>query len=277
MSAGENTRTSSTSTETQNYLAKLKEQNLINGERIGGTRAFIAAHLKAGLVASILVCGGLAVAGKFEDALSAAQRGDYQTAFKLWLPLAEGGDVSAQNNIGYMYRRGEGMPQNSEKAASWWRKAAEAGNADAQNNLGNCYADGVGVKQSWEDANEWYVKSAKQGHALAQSNLGASFGAGHGVARDWAESTKWYQLAADQGEPRGQMNMGVAYVNGQGVSQDLVQAYKWYSLALAGMDGRDKEGITLTKSNLSRLSGYMTDAQIQAANKLVSEWRPVRR
>ena len=39
----------------------------------------------------------------FQDGLDAAQRQDYKTAHRLWLPLAEQGDAKAQYNLGVMY------------------------------------------------------------------------------------------------------------------------------------------------------------------------------
>ena len=38
----------------------------------------------------------------FQDATDADERKDYETAYKLYLPLAEGGDAEAQNNLGVM-------------------------------------------------------------------------------------------------------------------------------------------------------------------------------
>ena len=53
-----------------------------------------------------------------------------------WYRLAaEQGDVFAQNNLGIMYRAGEGVPQNDKTAVKWYRLAAEQGDTDAQSNL----------------------------------------------------------------------------------------------------------------------------------------------
>ena len=46
----------------------------------------------------------------FQDGLDAAQRQDYKTAYKLFLPLAEQGNASAQFNLGVMYDNGQGVP-----------------------------------------------------------------------------------------------------------------------------------------------------------------------
>ena len=39
----------------------------------------------------------------------------------------EQGHVTAQNNLGEMYDRGLGIPQDYAKALMWYRKAAETG------------------------------------------------------------------------------------------------------------------------------------------------------
>ncbi|PRM48904.1 hypothetical protein BVZ64_00727 [Haemophilus influenzae] len=43
---------------------------------------------------------------QFQQGFEAATREDYQMAFKLWLPLAEQGNASAQYNLGVMYSKG---------------------------------------------------------------------------------------------------------------------------------------------------------------------------
>ena len=49
---------------------------------------------------------------------------------------AEKGDVDAQNNLGEMYAKGQGVPLDYVEAVSWFRKAADGGYARAQFNLG---------------------------------------------------------------------------------------------------------------------------------------------
>ena len=98
-------------------------------------RVVLASWLMAMLV-------GTAVAGPFEDAVSAYDRGDYATAIRLLRPLAERGDAEAQNNLGVMYDNGRGVPRDDTEAAKWFRKAADQGIADAQYNIGVMYFNG---------------------------------------------------------------------------------------------------------------------------------------
>ena len=119
-------------------------------------------QIKAGLVALVLSLSLAApvTAGPFEDGFAAAERGDYATAFKLWRPLADQGDASAQFNLGIMYAQGEGVPQDYVQAHKWYRKAADQGDADAQFNLGIMYAQGEGVPQDYVQAHKWWNLAA---------------------------------------------------------------------------------------------------------------------
>jgi hypothetical protein len=76
-------------------------------------------------VSVVLSFAGTAGAVPQPDAEEAYQRGDYATAYRLWLPLAEQGSPLAAQNIGRMYERGEGVPKDPQAAAAWYRKAAE--------------------------------------------------------------------------------------------------------------------------------------------------------
>ena len=74
------------------------------------------------------------------DGRDAAMRGDYETAYKIWLPLAEQGDSGAQINLAILYHRGLGIPQDYKKAVKWYQLSAEQGIAQAQSNLAAMYS-----------------------------------------------------------------------------------------------------------------------------------------
>ena len=123
-----------------------------------------------GLVLALLLALP-ATAQDHENALAAFKRGNYAVALREWQPLAKNADPSAQFNLGLMYTKGLGVPQDYTRALVWYRKAAKQGNADAQNNLGYLYSSGLGVPQDYARALIWYSKAAKQGHAYARINL----------------------------------------------------------------------------------------------------------
>ena len=97
----------------------------------------------------------VAVAASIEEAEFAYDRGDYTQAARLFRPLAEQGIASAQFNLGMMYARGQGVPQDYQAALKWYRRAAEQGHASAQNNLGLMYERGRGARQDFILAHMW--------------------------------------------------------------------------------------------------------------------------
>ena len=88
---------------------------------------------------------GGAIAGPFEDGKAAYLNGDYETALRLWRPLADQGNAEAQAGLGWMYFHGQGVAQDYVQAISWYRKAADQGHVVAQANLGLMYEHG----QAW--------------------------------------------------------------------------------------------------------------------------------
>jgi TPR repeat protein len=151
------------------------------------------------LVLSI-ICLAVPAWADFQAGMDANIRGDYTTALREWRPLAEQGDALAQYNLGVLYRKGRGVPQD-----------------DVQ-------------------ARQWYAKAAAQGQAKAQFNLGTLYFNGEGAQKDYQQALRWFRLAADQGEALAQTKIAIMYDEGQGVPQDIVQAYKWYSLAATNGD-----------------------------------------
>lgn len=87
-------------------------------------------------------------------------RANYATALKVWLPLAEGGDLAAQNNVGEIYEKGLGVRADYQAAALWYRRAADKGYSRAAINIGNLYEQGLGVPKDKNQAFNWYRKAS---------------------------------------------------------------------------------------------------------------------
>ena len=62
----------------------------------------------------------------------------------------------AQLNLGLMYSKGHGVPQDYKEAVRLYRLSAEQGFAKAQYNLGLMYAKGRGVLQDYSLAHMWW-------------------------------------------------------------------------------------------------------------------------
>jgi TPR repeat protein len=147
-----------------------------------------------------LVTAGFVHADTFEDAVAAAQKGDYTTAERGFRAFALKGDAVAQYYLGMMYDNGHGVPQDYQQAALWYRKAADQGYARAQYYLGNMYNNGQGVPQDYQQAVFWCRKAADQGYTRAQNYLGNMYGNGQGVPQDYQQAYFWLLLASVSGD-----------------------------------------------------------------------------
>jgi hypothetical protein len=220
----------------------------------------------------LVAVAGVAAAGPFEDGRAALDRGDYVTAYRLLRPLAEQGDVRAQNDLGSMYQDGKGVPQNYTGAMKWYRRAAEQNYATSQFNVGLMYEHGIGVPQNYPEAAKWLGRAAEQGNATAQATLGFLYRAGFGVPENHDEALRLFRLSAEQGSAIGQGHLGIAYAYGEIVPQDYIQAYMWLSLAASRANDHDVEADAI--KNLNLVASKMSRAQIAEAQELARRWRP---
>ncbi|MBM3518493.1 MAG: hypothetical protein FJX56_11640 [Alphaproteobacteria bacterium] len=166
-------------------------------------------------VAFALAAGTAAPAwAGFAEGVRAYEDGDYEGAYREWLPLAEAGDPAAERNLGLLYRKGLGVPQDFVAAAIWYHRAAERGLARAQANLAVFYLRGQGVAQDLVEATRWFELAARQGHVISQYNLGLIYEAGLGPPADPVRALGWYYLAAKAGHPRAIERLAVLVVQG---------------------------------------------------------------
>jgi TPR repeat protein len=156
--------------------------------------------------AALLAVAGVswpqAALADFAAGSRAYEKGDYETAYREWLPLARAGDASAQRNIGQLYRLGQGVPKDAAVAVNWYRLAAEQGLARAQANLGVMFITGEGIGRDYAMAALWFQRAAEQGHAISQFNLALLYEQGLGVDKNQTRATSWLQRAAENGHDR---------------------------------------------------------------------------
>src|SRR5688572_16807610 len=148
---------------------------------------------KIALTALALAMAAPAGAQSVKAGVEAWQRADYESAVKIWRPLAEAGDADAAFNLGQAYRLGRGVPLSLAAAQTWLERAARKGHLDAQTTIG-----------------------------LLLFNGGNRVG-----------GLRWLKAAAEQGEPRALLIYGTALFNGDGVVRDPVLAYAYVSRAAA--------------------------------------------
>ena len=191
------------------------------------------------------------------------------TSLEELMLAAKTGNPTAQVVLGWLYYKGEDVPQDFKEAVKWFRLAAEQGYRGGQCQLAICYLRGDGVSKDHSEAAKWFRLAAEQDSPFAQSLLGYLYLAGVGVIQDEEEGYRWILKAAEGGDDIAQCVLGSAYESGPVVDQDFIQAYMWYDLSA-------EQGNDRAIKARAKLSSRMTPEQISEAKKLSTEFVPRR-
>ncbi len=120
-------------------------------------------RILAGVVLSLMLTGA-AAAGPLEDGLAAHERGDYATALRLFRPLGEQGNASAQFNLGVMYALGQGVPRDNIQAYMWFDLSARYSEGVERDHMGHnrdviaSYLTPAQLAEAQKLAREWKPK-----------------------------------------------------------------------------------------------------------------------
>jgi len=96
-----------------------------------------------------------------------SDRGEWRSAFRLFLAAAKAGDLGSQLNLGYCYDTGKGVRQNVVKALYWHRRAYRRGCSSAAINIGTIWRD----RQKPERALYWFRRAVQMGDAGANLEI----------------------------------------------------------------------------------------------------------
>jgi len=186
-------------------------------------------------IAVLLGSAGVSWSADFQKGVTAYESGDYATALREWTPLAEQGNAAAQTLLGFMYDKGQGVPQDYKTAVKWWRLAAEQGDAGAQNHLGVMYNKGRGVPQDDKTAVKWYTLAAEQGNVYAQNGLALALLHGRGTEKNPKEALRLLKSAVRNGLKGGysETTIGWSYFTGKhapAIPKNFAKSLYWNHL-----------------------------------------------
>ncbi|WP_259337798.1 tetratricopeptide repeat protein [Colwellia sp. RSH04] len=158
-------------------------------------------------------------------------RGEFQAAKALLMPLVEQQYAPAQYYMATMYKNGHGVPKDAMKALALFQKSAERNYPDAQFELALLYTEGKVVKKDLKMAYQLTRKAAKKGLAGAQFNLAVMYAEGKGVQQNNFKASRWYISAADLNFALAQYNLALLYSEGKGVEKSTELSYVWNTIA----------------------------------------------
>ena len=200
-----------------------------------------------------------------------AKRKVYFAALDAYRKAHSRGSAVAANNIGSMYKNGQGVPANETRATEFFRKAAhrglpyamqtmavrarlgtgmaasdrlsvfwyersyDAGNSQAANDLGVMYQSGIGVREDDERAIEFFAEALIRDpqNASAAYNIAAAYEEGEGVPVDYGWARGYYGLAFGAGDADAAADLGRFHAEGLGSVADPVAAAEWYAQGAA--------------------------------------------
>ncbi|MEQ5775155.1 SEL1-like repeat protein [Thalassospira sp. NFXS8] len=168
----------------------------------------------------------------------------YREAAYWFREEAESGAGTSANNLGYLYAKGLGVPENPDMAADWFRDAADRGSPVAIYNLGVCYLNGWGVEQDDSKAVELLQSACDHNDVTAASVLAYLYLEGRGVKRDPGKSFEYNLRAARAGSIEAASALGYAFGVGLGAERNIEASISWFELA-AG------EGDAYAQANLA--------------------------
>lgn len=97
---------------------------------------------------------------------------DYAKAHANWLPLAEAGFPKAKTELGKLYLRGLGVPQNPKMAYALFKSAFENGDPRGLIEIGRLYEKGIGAPVNILLAKNWYERASMAGYARGDYMIG---------------------------------------------------------------------------------------------------------
>ncbi len=199
-----------------------------------------------------------------EAGVQAMGRGHYATALRAFRNLAKTGDAQAENNIGYLYERGLGVPQDYGMALKWYKLAASKALPEGEYNAGLLYHHGYGVAKNQSEAKKWFERSARKGFIDAEFMMGHMYQNGWGVKSDGNRALRWYKRAAKKGKIEAQFMTGYMLMSGEAGPEEAVKGYAWTEVSfLNGYEGAKE---VLDYAELS-----MKDSQIKMGKALAKQ------
>lgn len=154
--------------------------------------------------------------------------------------LVDEENLEALNNLAIMYKNGDGVPQDDDKAYEYMFRAATNGDRNAAFNLGKWFEQGSRQRDvDLNEAESWYRRAAENGHLDALNNWGVIKARGAELTRilgsdpkpEVDEALRVFTNAVKQGNGLAAYNLAQFYRFGCGVKQNDERALSLLSLA----------------------------------------------
>ena len=145
--------------------------------------------------------------------------------------LAQAGDAYAQYLMGLLYRDGDLVIPDTERAQYWMEQAATQNVPAAQYALGKLLLSDDPLVHDHDQGIRWLKAAAQNGNNHAAYALGKEYLSGRYVFKNAESATDYLHQAAQGDNPWAQYLLGKLCLMGNGVEQDENTAYQWFQAA----------------------------------------------
>lgn len=173
-----------------------------------------------------------------EQSLRFIENQEFDKAIPLLKQAAELGNAESQYNLGYCYRAGAGIDQNTEKAIYWFSKSADQGFNDGLYQMMMAYGNGDGVEQNYNKAYEYGLKCAENGDGTCMWNVINCYYSGMGVEKNMDKMLEWATRLGKLENPENltksgyitsvRLQLAQMYKEGKDLEKDLYKSYQWF-------------------------------------------------
>ena len=139
---------------------------------------------------------------------------------------AEAGQARTQYALGKIYRDGQGVEKDVQKAVELFTLAAMQGNSFAAFALGKMYlSDDPALSRNVAAALKWITNAAEHGNQFAQYHLGKLLLKGtDDISQDTNSALRWLLASVEQGNVHAEYALAMAYLKGESVPKDSLKA-----------------------------------------------------
>ena len=162
----------------------------------------------------------------------------FEEAIPILKKAAELGNAESQYNLGYCYRAGTGVEQNTEKGIELFAKSAEQGFNDGLYQMMMAYGNGDGVKQDYKKAFEYGLKCAENEDGTCMWNIINCYYSGMGVEKNMDKMLEWATRLGKLENPENLIRSGYItsvrlqlaqmHRDGEELEKDLFKSYQWF-------------------------------------------------
>ena len=177
-------------------------------------------------------------------------------------------------SLAELYRFGQGVERDGEKALYWLTLADSMGSTDAANTLGYLYATGEIVDFDLPRSLSYYE------NAGAGGNIDASFSAGMVLLEinkaksttnqkaDLEKAANYFYLATKKGHAAAHFQYGFSRAIGRGIERSKAHSFVWLMISELG---GNKEAKNLNKGLLQSYSAEQKSAGIKIAQECIDK------